>query len=212
MCTGWTVGRGVSGSAVGAKAIEFLDNEKTPTFWSMRKRGPRRLTLARFAEITAMASKAAEVERERRAERRRRIGRKNIRKAQLGLQRKFAQRRIARREVTEAARRDSPHWLPRKRLTNAPGWRVLADRMALEPDRWWSTQDLYAAMPEYRPKSVRAWLYRPDNGLLAQGLAVRGLNAEYDATRPGRAQMEPQWLYRAVLAPGDGGTGPEVPG
>ncbi len=178
----------------------FLEIGKTPTFWSMRKKGgPRRLTLARFAEITAMAAKAAEVERERQAERRRRIWRRNVRKAQRGLQRKFAQRRMARREVTEAARRDSPHWLPRKRLTDAPGWRVLADRMAREPERWWSTQELYAVMPEYARRSVRAWLYRPDNGLLAQGLAVRAPNADYDAARPGRRQMEPRWLYRVAI-------------
>lgn len=189
----------------------FLEIGKTPTFWSMRKKGgPRRLTLARFAEITAMAARAAEVERERRAERRARIWRKNVRKAQRGLQRKFAQRRMARREVTEAARRDSPHWLPRKRLTDAPGWRVLADRMAREPERWWSTQELYAVMPEYARRSVRAWLYRPDNGLLAQGLAVRAPNADYDAARPGRRQMEPRWLYRAAIPAvpdGAGGTG-----
>lgn len=170
----------------------------------MRKKGPRRLTLVLFAEITARASKAAEVERERRAEWRARIGRRNIKKAMRARKRYAEARRMARREVTEAARRDSPHWLPRKRLTDAPGWRVLADRMAAEPDRWWSTQDLYAAMPEYRPKSVRAWLYRPDNGLLAQGLAVRAPNADYDAARPGRRQTEPRWLYRAAVAPGGG--------
>lgn len=170
------------------------------------------MTLARFAEITAMAARAAEVERERQAARRARIWRKNVRKAQRGLQRKFAQRRMARREVTEAARRDSPHWLPRKRLTDAPGWRVLADRMAREPERWWSTQELYAVMPEYARRSVRAWLYRPDNGLLAQGLAVRALNADYDAGKPGRRQTEPRWLYRAAFASGDGRTGPEVSG
>lgn len=185
---------------------------KTPTFWSMRKKGFRRLTLARFAEITAMAAKAAEVERERQAERRRRIWRRNVRKALRGVQRKAAARRMARRASTEATRRDSPHWLPRKRIAAAPGWQVLADRMALEPDRWWSTQELYAAVPEYRPKSVRAWLYRPDNGLLAQGLAVRAPNADYDAGRSDRRQTEPQWLYRAAVASGDGRRGEGLPG
>lgn len=187
---------------------DFLETGKTRSFWSMRKKGPRRLTLARFAEITAMAAKAAEVERERRAARRAAISRKNVRKALRGVQRKAADRRMARRAQTEAARRASPGWLPRKRVdAAAPGWRVLADRMALQPDRWWSTQELYDVMSEYRPKSVRAWLYRPDNGLLAQGLAVRAPNADYDAARPGRRQMEPRWLYRVAIPTAWRGTG-----
>jgi hypothetical protein len=194
----------------------FLEIGKTPTFWSMRKKGgPRRLTLARFAEITAMAARAAEVERERRAARRAAISRKNVRKALRGVQRKAADRRMARRAQTEAARRASPHWLPRKRIAAAPGWQVLAERMALEPDRWWSVSELYGLLPEYRPKSVRAWLYRPDNGLLARGLAVRAPNADFDATRHDRRQPEPRWLYRSAIpaAPdgaGEAGTGRPV--
>lgn len=207
---GWSEYKTVSGPRP-RRPTEFLEIGKTPTFWSMRKKGFRRLTLARFAEITAMAAKAAEVERERKAARRAAISRKNVRKALRGVQRKAADRRMTRRAQTEAARRDSPHWLPRKRLTDAPGWRVLADRMAGEPGRWWATQELYDVMPEYRPKSVRAWLYRPDNGLLAQGLAVRAPNADFDAARHDRRQTEPRWLYRsAIPAAGSGAGGPEA--
>ena len=196
---GWSEYKTVSGPRP-RRPTEFLEIGKTPTFWSVRKKGFRRLTLARFAEITAMAAKAAEVERERRAARRAAVSRKNVRKALRGVQRKAADRRMTRRAQTEAARRAAPGWLPRKRVdAAAPGWRVLADRMAREPGRWWSTQELYGAMPEYARRSVRAWLYREDNGLLARGLAVRGLNADYDVMRPDRRQVEPRWLYRVAI-------------
>lgn len=105
----------------------------------------------------------------------------------------MAERRKAKAAANRAARiAADPSRVERKRL-DKPGWQVVLERM--EPGRWYAQGELVALAPEYARGSIKAWLAQK---LLAGGYVERAPNADFDAAKADRRQVEPRLLYRKV--------------
>lgn len=150
--------------------------------------------LERLAELTVWATAAAERVRAERAAKARAAHQAAQRRLTEFNAKRRAERQRALAEANRAARLEAdPSRLDRRRVADAPGWRVLLERM--EPGRWYDQPELVALAPEYARGSVKAWLAQK---MLAGGFVERAPNADYDAARPDRRQTEARWLYRRV--------------
>jgi len=175
----------------------------------MAKRKNRKSRIQAMAELTERATAAAERGRAEAVERRRRVSQANQAKLTEWHAKRRAERQRALAEANRAARiAADPSRLDRKRL-DKPGWQIVLERMA--DGEWYSRADLIALAPEYAAGSIRAWLVQK----LVPEHVERAPNADYDAAKPDRRQLEPQWLYRkrsesSAFASGDGRMGAGV--